>query len=82
LDGFPAWRRSTGSCDITAADILIVTPAATDDRLLKGGIRFGSAALPIHKPGVFPDFVIGGSEPLALRAGHGRGHSKSRSPAK
>jgi hypothetical protein len=66
LDGFPAWCRSTGSCDIAAADILVVTlpQAMVVGMLLKGGIRLGSAAIPIHKAGVFPDFVMGGSEPL------------------
>jgi hypothetical protein len=73
LDAFPAWCRSTGSCDIAASDILIVTlpQPMVVEMLLKGGIRLGSAAVPIHKPGVFPDFVMGGSEPLQRLAAAG-----------
>ena len=73
LDAFPAWCRSTGSCDIAAADILIVTlpQPMVVEMLLKGGITLGSAAVPIHKPGVFPDFVMGGSEPLQRLAAAG-----------
>jgi hypothetical protein len=73
LDAFPAWCRSTGSCDVAAADILIVTLPQTMvvEMLLKGGIRLGSATVPIHKPGVFPDFVMGGSGSLQRLAAAG-----------
>jgi len=73
LDAFPAWCRSTGDCEIAARDILIVTlpQAMVVEMLFKGGIRLGSAALPIHKGGVFPDFVMGGSQPLEALAAAG-----------
>ena len=74
LDGFPAWCRSTGACAIEASRILVVTlpQPMVVDILLKGGVRLGNAVLPVGpRERVFPDFVMGGNDPLRRLAAEG-----------
>src|SRR5262245_1445078 len=51
LETFPAWCRSSGACNVEAGKILIVTlpQPMIVDILLKGGVRFGNAVLPVDR---------------------------------
>ena len=67
LESFPTWCRSTGACHIDPAKILIVTlpQPMVVDILVKGGVRLGNAVIPVGRDQhVFPDFVMGGEQPL------------------
>jgi hypothetical protein len=81
LDTFPAWCRSTRACNVDAGKILIVTlpQPMIVDILLKGGVRFGNAVLPVGRnERVFPAIVMGGREPLARLAAAGLVQKKAR----
>lgn len=74
FDGFPAWCRETGRCDVAAEDILVVTlpQVMIVEALEGGGFVLGNAVLPIARSGaVFPDVVIGGEGPLRRLAQSG-----------
>lgn len=67
LETFPAWCQATGACHVDAAKILIVTlpQPMVVDILVKGGVRLGNAVIPVGRDQhVFPDFVMGGEQPL------------------
>lgn len=81
FDTFPAWCRSTRACNVDAGKILIVTlpQPMIVDILLKGGVRFGNAVLPVGRnERVFPAIVMGGREPLARLAAAGLVQKKAR----
>ncbi|MEM6794144.1 MAG: substrate-binding domain-containing protein [Acidobacteriota bacterium] len=74
FDGFPAWCRETGRCDVAAGDILVVTlpQVMIVEALRSGAIVLGNAVLPLKRSGaVYPDVVIGGEGPLRRLAQSG-----------
>jgi hypothetical protein len=81
LETFPAWCLSTRACNVPAGKILIVTlpQPMIVTILLKGGVRFGNAVLPVGRgERVFPSIVMGGRGPLAQLATAGVVQKKAR----
>ena len=81
LDGFPRWCADTGACDLSPADILVVTlPQVMIVQALEGGrLRLGNAVIPLAPDTpVFPDLVVGGAGPLRRLAGQGLVAGKAR----
>jgi hypothetical protein len=71
LDAFPTWCKRAQACRVEADKVLVVTlpQPMVVDMLVKGGIRLGNAVVPVGRDQrVFPDFVMGGPEPLRALA--------------
>jgi hypothetical protein len=74
FDTFPEWCRRTGACQPDASKILVVTlpQPMIVDMLLKGGVTLGNAVVPVGRDRrIFPDIVMGGTEPLRRLAADG-----------
>jgi hypothetical protein len=80
FDAFPAWCRDVGACHVDPRRILVVTlpQAMIVDILSRGGVRLGNAVVPVGRgQRVFPNLIMGGTEPLRQLARSGISESRA-----